>query len=93
MLQESTLFGAGQQGQRFHEHRLQIAEHMTALIRRAQDRGRIAAGEDPAGWSRSLFCPSSAAKSVFWLRSDKPEVETGLIPLRDLLSLMVRGAG
>ncbi len=92
MLQESTLFGAGQQGQRFQEHRLQIAEHMTALIQRAQDRGRIAAGEDPA-LVAELVLSILGRQVLIWLRNDKPKVETGLIPLRDLLSLMVRGAG
>ena len=91
MLQESTLFGAGEQGQRFQEHRLQIATHMTNLIRRAQDRGEIAEGEDPALVAELVL--SILGRQVRrWLRSDKPEVETGLIPLRELLSLMMRGA-
>lgn len=92
MLQESTLFGAGEQGQRFQEHRLQIATQMTNLLRRAQDRGEIAEGEDPALVAELVLSILGRQVRV-WIRSKEPEVETGLIPLRDLLSLMMRGAG
>ena len=92
MLQESTLFGAGPQGQRFQEHRGQIADHMTALIRRAQEAGKISPKESPELIAELVL--SILGRQVrIWIRNDKPEVESGLIPLRDLLSLMMKGAG
>ncbi len=92
MLRESSFYDSGPQGERFQQHRVLISRKMTELIERAQKSGKISADEDPE-LVGELVLSIHGRWARRWLRADEPEVESGLIPLRRLLELAMRGAG
>lgn len=92
MLQESSFYDSGPQGERFQQQRGLISRKMTELIERAQQNGKISSDEDPE-LVGELALSILGRQVRLWLRADEPEVESGLIPIRRLLVLAMRSVG
>jgi AcrR family transcriptional regulator len=72
------------------QRRLALQDQIVALVRTQQRRGRIVAGEDPAGIARLILAVYNSAVRD-WLRGADANAAHGIAELRDLLELALQG--
>jgi AcrR family transcriptional regulator len=90
LLQELTFYSSGKQAATFLGIRQRLIDGIAALVREAQEQGKISASEDPPIVARHIFFVYSASLR-WWIAAPKPDPDVGLADLRRLLELQFRG--
>ena len=90
LLRELTFYSRGKQAAAFLGIRQRLIDGIEELVRHAQKRHHIRAGEDPKVVARHIFFVYSAALR-WWIAAPRPNPRAGLKDLRRLLELQVRG--
>jgi AcrR family transcriptional regulator len=90
LLQELTFYSSGKQAETFLGIRRRLIAGLESLVRAAQARREIRAGEEPAVIARHIFFVYSASLR-WWIAGAKPDPDAGLADLRRLLELQFDG--
>jgi AcrR family transcriptional regulator len=90
LLQELTFYSSGKQAPTFLGIRKRLIEGIEALVRKAQEEGKIKSNESAALIARYIFFVYSASLR-WWIAAPKPDPERGVADLRRLLKLQFEG--
>ena len=90
LLQELTFYSSGKQAATFLGIRKRLIDGIEALVRRAQEDGKITQREKPDLIARHIFFVYSASLR-WWIAAPKPDPEKGVADLRRLLKLQFDG--
>ena len=90
LLQELTFYSSGKQAATFLGIRKRLIDGIEALVRRAQEDGKITQREKPDVIARHIFFVYSASLR-WWIAAPKPDPEKGVADLRRLLKLQFEG--
>lgn len=90
LLRELIFYVEGTEATRFQAGRRQIVDGLEALVIRNRDLGRISTDADSRTIARLIFSVYQA-EIRRWLLDGTPEVETGLLTLKQVLELVIVG--
>jgi AcrR family transcriptional regulator len=90
LLQELTFYSVGKQAATFLGIRQRLIDGIEALVRRAQQQGRIQRKVSPALVARHVFFVYSASIR-WWIAAPRPDPDRGLADLRRLIQLQIEG--
>jgi AcrR family transcriptional regulator len=90
LLQELTFYSSGKQAATFLGIRKRLIDGIEALVRRAQEGGKITQREKADVIARHIFFVYSASLR-WWIAAPKPDPEKGVADLRRLLKLQFDG--
>ena len=92
LLQELTFYSSGKQASTFHGIRKRLIDGVEAMVRKAQEEGKISSPEAAPLIARHIFFVYSASLR-WWIAAPQPDPEKGVADLRRLLRLQFEGLG